>query len=471
MFHRSPKGKQKTGVQINHNSTTATGNSKRTRWLVLVLRYSFVIIFIVAGVADLLLLMKSILVRRVSNFDPNTSSTTFTSNSISNSNSNIHNIKSNIDAPKRDMNDRCAINFFGLPRAFESLVLPSIIQNIIIPNPGCDYYVHYYHMTEELQGRSGEGGTIDPTAIRLLRDAVHQVAARTRKESAEEAQEQQKLPIVEFVFDKEEDFWIKYSSLIERIRTTVVNGKYLYFPWKAKTYQHPVTTDNIVKMWHSIQSSYQLMEDFAASKNIEYKIVAMLRSDVVYVTPINIHDAPKPKDGANNNDNTLVPVTVPNFGKHPVSDRIIYGPREAVKIWATQRFAKLESHVDFILKNDPGWGMHSERFVNYTLFPLIQNITKIRQHPSLCFFRARADESIWVSDCSSAKRTVAAPSIMEQLLQKGKRTILSVVQDAIGRPCSGTKPVKLTLTVRSLACSKVTTTATTTGEKSKKIIE
>lgn len=446
MFRRSTTMKQKAGVHMNH-STTGSGKPSKRRWFIFALIYSFVFVFIVAGVADLFLIMKSI-VRRASNSDLTTPS--LLNHNNKNGNMYMNDIRNNI-GKQRDPNDRCAINFFGLPRAFESLVLPSIIKNIITPNPGCDYYVHYYHMTEELQGRSGGGGTIDPTAILLLRDAVHNAARQNGDENTP-------LPIVEFVFDKEEDFWKKYSILIERIRTTVVNGKYLYFPWKAKTYQHPVTTDNIVKMWHSIQSSYQLMEDVAASKNIEYKIVAMLRSDVVYVTPINIHDAPKRPN------NAYVPVTVPNFGKHPVSDRIIYGPREAVKIWATQRFAHLESHVDFILKNDPGWGMHSERFVNYTLFPLIQNVTKIRQHPSLCFFRARADESVWVSDCYSATRTVAAPSIMEHLL-KGGRTLLSVVQDAIGRPCSGTKPVRLTQSVRSLACSKIATASTKTDNK------
>ena len=456
MFRRTTAVKQKAGIQMNNSAMGSVKSSKR-RWFVFALIYSFIFICILTGVADLFLLMKSI-VRRVSNFDP---TAPVPINSHNNNNNKIDSIQANsirtANGEQRDPNDRCAINFFGLPRAFESLVLPSIIKNIISPNPGGDYYVHYYHMTEELQGRSGGGGTIDPTAILLLRDAVHEASKQHGNEKTSQS-------IVEFVFDKEEDFWEKYSGLIERIRTTVVDGKYLYFPWKAKTYQHPVTTDNIVKMWHSIQSSYQLMEDVAASKDIEYKIVAMLRSDVVYVTPINIHDAPK------RSNNELVPVTIPNFGKHPVSDRIIYGPREAVKIWATQRFARLESHVDFILKNDPGWGMHSERFVNYTLFPLIQNITKIRQHPSLCFLRARADESVWVSDCYSATRSVAAPSIMKHLL-KGGRTELRVVQDAIGRPCSGTKPVRLTQSVRSLACSKVVTKTTTTHGTTKATIK
>ena len=463
MFRRSTAAKQKAGVQMNHSTTGSSGGkSSKRRWFVFLLMYSFVFICIVTGVADLFLLMKSIGRRVSSYFDPTTTlAHVHYTNNNDNENPYTNDARITTDGPPQDSNDRCAINFFGLPRAFESLVLPSIIKNIITPNPGCDYYVHYYHMTEELQGRSGGGGKIDPTAILLLRDAVHTVARQQGGDNAP-------LPIVEFVFDKEEDFWTKYSSLIERIRTTVVDGKYLYFPWKAKTYQHPVTTDNIVKMWHSIQSSYQLMEDVAASKNIEYTIVAMLRSDVVYVTPINIHDAPKPNDsnGNNNNNNALAPVTVPDFGKHPVSDRIIYGPREAVKVWATQRFARLESHVDFILKNDPGWGMHSERFVSYTLFPLIQNVTQIRQHPSLCFFRARADESVWVSDCSSKTRSVASPSIM-QLLLKGGRTVQSVVQDAIGRPCSGTKPVRLTQTVSSLACAKMGTTGTDTTETTK----
>ena len=44
---------------------------------------------------------------------------------------------------------RCAICLFGLPRAFESLVLPSLVKNVVRPNArhGCDYFVHYYNIT------------------------------------------------------------------------------------------------------------------------------------------------------------------------------------------------------------------------------------------------------------------------------------------------------------------------------------
>ena len=335
---------------------------------------------------------------------------------------------------------RCAVNFYGLPRAFESLVLPSIVKNIVAVNPDCDYYVHYFYMTSEAKGRSGKGGVIDPTEVLLLRDAILKEAIRRGDVVT---------PIVEFIYDKEEDFWTKYSVLIEKIRTKKVRGKYLYFPWREKSYQYPVTTDNIVKMWHSIQSSFELMEKFAESNGIDYDMVGMFRLDVVYVTPINIRDAPKP-----NNTNELVPATIPNFANYPVSDRMIYGPRDAVKVWATQRFSRLDSHVNFMLKNDPGRGMHSEKFVYHALLPVIKNITAIRLHPTICFFRARADETVWVNDCSHNNPTFADPSIVENLL-KGNRTFHDVVQDAIGRPCSALEPEPFSPFVLTLPCSKI----------------
>ena len=336
---------------------------------------------------------------------------------------------------------RCAILFWGLPRAFDKVVLPSVVKNVITPNPGCDYYVHYYHKTEEESGRSGGGGTINPTAILDLKDAVLKVA----KERGE-----MPLPIIEFDVDTEEEFWSRYMPLVETIRNTKVRDKYLYFPWKAKTYKHPTTTDNIVKMWHTIQSAFELMEKNAASAGIHYDTVAMLRSDVVYVTPIDIHDSFS--NEISTKENSKAPVTIPDFGNHPVSDRIIYGPTAAVKIWATERFSRLDEHVDFIRVNDPGWGMHSERFLNYTIFPLIREKGfPIRPHPTICFMRARADESVWISDCGGSKE-VSAPSIMTALGGDARKA----VEQALGRPCPG-KVTQLTRSVRSLDCAATAT--------------
>jgi hypothetical protein len=44
--------------------------------------------------------------------------------------------------PKQPLErDRCAINLFGLPRAFRSLTLPSLIKNVIAVNADCDFFV------------------------------------------------------------------------------------------------------------------------------------------------------------------------------------------------------------------------------------------------------------------------------------------------------------------------------------------
>jgi hypothetical protein len=70
--------------------------------------------------------------------------------------------------------ERCALCFFGLPRSYKELVLPSIEQNILIPNARhhCDIFVHYYFKREEAAGRYNLGGKIDPNEILLLETAV-----------------------------------------------------------------------------------------------------------------------------------------------------------------------------------------------------------------------------------------------------------------------------------------------------------
>jgi hypothetical protein len=177
---------------------------------------------------------------------------------------------------------------------------------------------------------------------------------------------------------------------------------------------------------------------------MEYTTVAMLRSCVVYVTPIVIHDATSSGEAT-----TAKPtVTIPSFGKHSISDRIIYGPSEAVKIWASERFSRLETHIQYVQEHIPGWGMHSERFLNKTLFPAIREITHIRQHPTMCFLGARADESVWVSDCEGPA-SVSAPSIRQAL----GNDMRLVVERTIGRKCPGAVK-RLSQNVKYLDCLK-----------------
>jgi hypothetical protein len=326
--------------------------------------------------------------------------------------------------------ERCAINLFGLPRAFQSLALPSIIQNVIRPNAAhnCDYFVHYFNLTQEAAGRSGKGGHLNTSEILLLEQHVQR-----------EAPPGQRRPEVVFLAEQEEDFWKKYEALINKTHDTRDSkGRFLYFPWKARTYKYPVTVDNIIKMWHSIQSAWLLMERHATDDNVQYSRVAMLRADVMYTTSIDIYRLDNsPLSNAQNNDNETNAgglfdrenrfAVVPSFAKFPVNDRMIYGPHAAIKIWAAERFARLETHVQSILKEKPGYGMHSECFLSHTLFPAIRQAgIEIREHPHMCFFRVRADESVWVSDCVDKSKTSA------ERTTEGKKKL---VERLLGRQC------------------------------------
>jgi hypothetical protein len=148
-------------------------------------------------------------------------------------------------------------------------------------------------------------------------------------------------------------------------------------------------------MWHSIQSVNQLMEQRSCnSSGVNYTSVAMLLSDVVYITPLDLRDRGEPPDMMLKDNVTRFSsnaVTIPAFGQWPVSDRLVYGSPAAVKVWATQRLSRLWTHVSHGQRHHPGTGMHSEKFLAHTIFPLLiceLNVT-IRTHPTLCFVRAQ----------------------------------------------------------------------------------
>jgi hypothetical protein len=351
--------------------------------------------------------------------------------------------------------ERCAINIYGLPRAFASIVLPSLVQNVIRPNAAyqCDYFIHYYNLTTEVAGRSGQGGHVNPQEILLLREQVLREHAKVS--SGGNNNKKPTTSSVIYAVSQEEDFWKQYAHLLNKIHTAKDNtdGNYLYFPWKAKTYTFPTTVDNIIKMWHSIQSVWNLMEEHAAAAaataaleedpdstttrrqtRIQYTRVAMLRSDVMYLTPIDIWTEANGihKNVANDQ------VVIPGFGRHPVSDRLIYGPYAGVQPWAKMRFRSLEQHVSWMHDHHPGWAMHSERFVDATLLPRIRKLGyTIAEHDSMCFFRARVDESVWITDCSSANANVSkvTPTLpsdmkgaMEQILRRACGDVVNVTR-------------------------------------------
>jgi len=316
---------------------------------------------------------------------------------------------------------KCAINFYGLPRAFKSLVLPSLVKNVIEPNREykCDYFVHYHKLEQEGGGRSGRGGHLEVEEIHLLEEEVRKRGSTIR-----------------FAFTLDSEFWTKYRPMLDKIDT--VNdkkGRPLYFPWKAKTYKKPGTTNNIIKMWHSIQEVWLMTR----ATGQQYDRVAMLRSDVVYVTPIDFNEYPNK-------------VVVPGFARYPVSDRLAIGPMKGIEVWASQRFSRMDEHVRRMYRKTKtrGWGLHSERFINYSIFPEIRKVLSaddaILEHPTMCFLRARADESVWISDCDIE----AKPSIVNGL----NSNMQKILEGVLGRRCLG-PAIKLMKKVQSLNCTNL----------------
>jgi hypothetical protein len=150
------------------------------------------------------------------------------------------------------------------------------------------------------------------------------------------------------------------------------------------------------------------MRSHARAQGVEYGRVAMLRSDAFYVTPIDVWESPS--TGRRDFNNSVA--VIPGFSRYPVSDRLIYGPSGAVQIWAAERFERMEEHVQWTLHNHPGWGLHSEHFLQRAVLgPIREAGFRVEEHPTMCFYRARPDESVWTSDC----RLAALPSVVARL--------------------------------------------------------
>lgn len=336
--------------------------------------------------------------------------------------------------------DSCAICFFGLPRSFRLLVLPSIIQNVLIPNRNnrCDIYLHYYHLDSEGKGRSGEGGVLDTDQVWLLHNATatvygggHRNIGNKGKDQTETVHSESTGTVhLSIINDTNETFWKHRGAQIEKYKTarTPDGRRPLYYPWMAKTYDMN-SIYNIIMQWHSISSVWQEMDRTGPLLGKRYTRVAMLRNDVVYVTPFDIYVISN-----TTRDDRNEMVVVPNWARFPINDRMVYGPFDAIRIWATERFDRLETHVRTY---EPGYGLHSERFLNHSIFPAIRELGyPVVANPEVCFFRARADGSTWINDCVT--RDGAA---------LGFRTIntQALVETLVGHPCVRSKFNKRTV--------------------------
>ena len=288
----------------------------------------------------------------------------------------------------------CAILLFGLPRAFP-VVWPALQRHVILPNAayGCDYYVHAFDVPSEPAGRSGQGGPIDtPNALKTLQQFIEEELPRDPV-----TWHLPKPATIYVSTSTNQEFETAHAKLLHKVETVKdQDGNLIYVPWKHENYEASTTT-NILKMWHSIQKVWESMQDYQQFGR-PYKRVAVLRLDVVHMTPVDVYQI-----NATHRDVENTHVVLPGFAKYPVNDRGIYGPADAVQVWAAERFKKVDEYIQEFRFKRPGSGIHSERYLGQYLLPRMQNRFsryKFVDRDDWCFYRARADYSIWISDCA-----------------------------------------------------------------------
>lgn len=235
----------------------------------------------------------------------------------------------------------CALLFFGLAKQFRSIVLPSIQEYILNTgdNRRCDIYIHNYNVTKSVNPRAGEhDNVIDPMEVYDLTRPSNVVIET----------------IDDFLRQRDMKFYA-HSDL----------KPYRSLGWDRTAFE------NMYKQWHSIEKVWDLMKAAEAHQGIEYDRIGFFRSDVKYVTPIDIFDGD---------------AVIPKFG-FLVNDRMFYGTYENARIWAKIRFPSVKCYRP----RHKSIKMHSEFFMNDLVLQNIPGVTK----KDICFYRVRADGDVW----------------------------------------------------------------------------
>jgi len=227
---------------------------------------------------------------------------------------------------------RCALLFFGLPKMFKRVVLPSITKYIVDMNPTCDIYAHAFNVTDmETNSKSNQ-------AKASISDNLHP----------------------EDIFNLTKDASI---STNEEFAAQVDTSEYmLHFPHKYSgkgqgQWVYPTSLENMLKQWYSIEGAWRAMKAGADQKLKEmggvegpyYETIGLFRMNVMYTTPIDVHDGN---------------AVIPDFanGADFRNDRMFYGRYAHAERWATGRFPFVKKYMS----TDFGKAhcLHSERFMS-----------------------------------------------------------------------------------------------------------
>lgn len=254
---------------------------------------------------------------------------------------------------------RCALLFFGAPRLFRSVVLPSIRKHLIGPNPSCDVFVHTYNATLLSSDRSGETNqTLRPTDVLDLTAPSRVI--------------------------------LEPPNLFHNTRNLSWFREHHHSSWGPCC----GSTDNMIKQWHSIEGVWDLMEAHHPQNSPYYHRVGLFRSDVFYTHPIQVEDS-------------IEEAVVPDWvfkgrkaakGEHLINDRMFYGTYENAKVWAKGRFPYAPKYLRHYQDAQDGrrQGIHSESFLHSLL---VQAHHLPLTLAPVCFWRTRATGMIMAMDC------------------------------------------------------------------------
>ena len=426
---------------------------------------------------------------------------------------------------------RCALNFYGLPRAFSRIVLPSIVRNILIPNARyqCDIYVNFHALTQEASGRSGHGGSLDLDSVHLIRQAVHRVHEKFQQQQQQRKWTHKQQPsstgspppprVVITNFTTPE-FERQRRDALSMIPTSSGHSPRQNTNQTLFKVRHgfPMQTNyNILCMYHALQGVWDLMTTSTTTssppprieKTVQqaqlqdsspyYQRVAIFRIDVFYATPIDIfHYSNRSvglpttttektkKQKATTTEATTTTAkkatatkttttktklegkvydvdnrvaVIPGFARFPVNDRMMYGPYDAVKVYASRRFELLPRLIEKKVK------LHSETFLQRIVFPEIFQLHKanstttttsswqsssepqhrlplsIYEDDNICFVRARADESVWINDCTRGVGQTTQAGAGGEVRSKNSivRETMTQLQQVVGGRCTKRK--------------------------------
>jgi hypothetical protein len=271
------------------------------------------------------------------------------------------------------LNQPCALLFFGLVKHFHDIALPAIHRNIAGPNKHCDIYLHTYNITEsKVNPRNGEdvAARLKPAEAFLLTDNV--------------------------TMDTVQEFMIQRGEFLNHTR------KQNYMGWGDCCTSH----DNMIQQWHSIQGVWNLMiqsEEQILSKKAHgidvhgpyYQQIGLFRTDTYQVTPIDIFDS----DAA-----------LPNFAHNAgYNDRMFYGTRQNAAIWADRfAFSNIFETI-YNPKERRHHGYHSETYLKY----LMKHYKVPVELKLICMWRIRSRGRLQGKDCRDLKRYSLSTNILE----------------------------------------------------------